>query len=88
MAGYARGARGYRLWDSLSEKMVLSRNVTFEENNESDWAFLVQNSNIFTLDRHNLEPVLTQTEDMNDVTPDELETEDDAPMGIEVDVAC
>ena len=36
MVGYARGSRGYKLWDAADSKMVTSRDVRFDENGEYD----------------------------------------------------
>ena len=30
--GYPQGVKGYRLWDPLEKKVVISRDVTFDEN--------------------------------------------------------
>ena len=29
--GYPRGVKGYRLWDPLEKKVIISQNVTFDE---------------------------------------------------------
>lgn len=58
MIEYAKGARGYKLWNPLSEKMAVSGDVTFDENNEFERPRLNQNSNKITFDPPNPEPGL------------------------------
>ena len=36
MIGYARGRRGYKLWDVSESKVVASRDVRFDEYGETD----------------------------------------------------
>ncbi|KAM1756495.1 hypothetical protein ACFX11_005857 [Malus domestica] len=57
--GYGSSEKGYRLFDPISRKIVLSRDVTFDENNSWDWNCNINTGVTF--------PVITEHNNANEI---------------------